>query len=275
MYITRFQENGYAPLAGFDEDIDLTTGTAKGVELLGDSLATWREATLPYRSRGDDQRHNAVWVGWNNRIAGPDTTKMGKPASYSITISDSLRSARGLTANGAVYLSVAATKDRPAPRAAPRDTTPRDTSKAGRARADSIRADSIKKAKAAPKPPPPPRVNPLDTIPIEVTVELVDAAGGFARLPLSRFGTVRRPLETRIYRRAGRDEARFATIFELVPQTFLLPLADFAAASPDFAPSQLKTIRLLFDKTVAGTIVVSDVGVTSSIDPAFTAARLR
>ena len=275
MYITQFQEAGYTTLANFDEDIDLTTGTARGVTLDGDSLGTWREATLPYRSRGDDQRHNAAWVGWNNRISGPDTTRLGKIASYSLTMSDSLRAAKALSASSAIYLSIAATKDKPGPRAAPRDTTKRDTTKAGRARADSIRADSIKKAKAAPKPPPRPKTPPQDTIPIEVTVELVDAAGGTARVPLSRFGAVRRPLETRIYRRAGRDEARFATIFELVPQTFVLPLADFVGASPDFAPNQLKTIRLLFDRTVAGTIVVADIGLSPRIDPAFLTARLR
>ena len=49
------------------------------------------------------------------------------------------------------------------------------------------------------------------------------SAGHTARLPLSRFGTIRRPLETRVYRREGRDETRFATIFELVPQTFVVP----------------------------------------------------
>ncbi len=46
MYVTRFQESGYAPLARYDEDIDVTTGVP-GVTIAGDSLATWRENILP------------------------------------------------------------------------------------------------------------------------------------------------------------------------------------------------------------------------------------
>jgi dienelactone hydrolase len=273
MYITRFQEAGYKPIAEYDEDIDITTGTAPGVELLGDSLSTWKEATLPYRSRGDDQRHNGVWLGWNSRIAGPDTTRLGKAASYTITIPDSLSVARRPDVNSVLYLSLAVTKDKPGPRAAPRDTTKPDTSKASKARADSIRADSIKKAKSRPKPPPPKPPAP-DTTPVDLTVELVDAAGHTARLPLSRFGTIRRPLETRIYRRAGRDEQRFAAIFELVPQTFVLPLADFTRSSSSFDPATIRTVRLVFDSTVAGTVVVSDIGMSTAIQPAFLAARV-
>jgi hypothetical protein len=273
MYITRFEESGYAPLAEFDEDIDLTTGSVPGVRLMGDSLQNWKEGVLPLRSRNDDQRHSAVWLGWNNRIGGPDTTKVGKPGTYTITLSDSLIESRHLGPNSAIYLALTATKDKPGPRSPPRDTTkkePPDTSKAGKARADSIRADSIKKAKAAPKPP---KGGEVDTIPIELTVELMDAAGNVARLPLSRFGPIRRPLETHIYRRPGRDESRFATVFELVPQTFVLALSDFVDVSPEFSPARLKSIKLVFDKTLAGTVVLTDIGTSTPVDPLFLAAR--
>ena len=267
MYITRFQESGYSALADYDEDIDVTTGSVHGVELLGDSLSTWKENVLPYRSRGDDQRHNAVWLGWNNHIAGSDTTKLGKPASYTITISDSLRAARRPDFNSAIYLSLAATNDKPGPRAAPKDSTKPDTSAAGKARAKAI-ADSTRKEAERQK-----RTEP-DTIPIDLTVELVDSSGVSARLPLSRFGTIRRPLDAKVFRREGRDEQRFATTYELVPQTFVMPLADFARVAPAFNAGQLRTIRLVFDRTAAATVVVSDIGLSTKIDPAFLAAPL-
>ena len=132
-----------------------------------------------------------------------------------------------------------------------------------------VSADSIRKA-----PPPARKKEEPDTIPIEITVELVDSAGRAARLPLSRFGTIRRPLDTRLYRREGRDEQRFATTYELVPQTFVMPLADFAKVAPEFNAGTLKVIRLLFDKTVAATVVVSDIGLSTHIDPAFLASPL-
>ena len=261
MYTTRFQESGFHALATFDEDVDLTTGSVDGVELAGDSLSTWKENVLPFRGRGgDDQKHSGVWLGWNNHAAGKDTTKMGKPASYSISVPDSLVSAWNIGEKSAVYFSLAATNDKPGPRAA-RDTT----------RKDSTKADSAKKAPPAPKPPPKPKEKP-DSTPVDLTVELVDAAGHVARLPLSHFGVARRPLDARVYRREGRDAQRFLNIFELIPQTFVIPLAEFARSASQFEPNRLKTIRFVFDRTVAGTVVVEDIGLSTPTDPAFLAS---
>ncbi len=270
MYTTRFQESGYRAVAEYEGDIDLASG-APGVTIDSDSLASWKENVIPFRGRGtDDQRTNAAWIGWNNRIAGPDTLKMGRPASYTLTLSDSLVKAWKITANGAVYLSIAPTKEKPSPRALPRDTTTRDTSKAAVAARAKATADSIKKV------PKPPKPNPAaDTLPIDFTVELADADGHVARMPLTRYAPVRRPLEVRLYRRAGRDEQRFQNLFEYVPQTFVLPLADFATSTPDFKPERLKSIRLRFDRTFAGTIILDDVGINPAIDPKYVAAPVR
>jgi hypothetical protein len=95
---------------------------------------------------------------------------------------------------------------------------------------------------------------------VDLTVELVDAEGDAARLPLSRFGAIRKPLEAKVYRRRGRDAQRFARTAELVLQTYVLPLADFAAASPAFDAERLRVVRLLFDRVEKGTVVVDDVG---------------
>jgi hypothetical protein len=258
MYTTRFQESGYRALAEFGEDIDLTTATAPGVTIAGDSLGTWRENVLPYRGRGDDQRHNAVWLGWNNRIAGPDTLKRGMPARYSLMLPDTLATSWRVGAHSALYVSLAATNAKPGPRAAPRDTTKKPA------------ADSAKRA-PAPKAPPPPKEKP-DSSPVDITVELVDAQGTVARLPISRFGIARRPLDVRLYRRDGRDAQRFASISELVPQTFVMPVSVFAAASPGFDVTRLRTIRLVFDRTEAGTVVVESIGLSTPVDAAFLAA---
>jgi hypothetical protein len=166
-----------------------------------------------------------------------------------------------------IYVSLATTNAKPGPRAAPRDTTKKDSTK----------ADSGKKKAAAPKPPktpPPPKEKP-DSTPIDLTVELIDNAGHVARLPLSRFGVARRPLDVRVYRRDGRDAQRFANIYEMVPQTFAMPVAEFERAGSGFDADHLKTIRLLFDRTVAGTVVVEDIGVSLPRDPAFMAAFVR
>ena len=46
----------------------------------------------------------------------------------------------------------------------------------------------------------------------------------------------RRPLEIHILRRADQEKQRFPTQFELVLQTYVMPLADFVQAAPGFDP---------------------------------------
>ncbi|MDA1306828.1 MAG: hypothetical protein O2917_06155, partial [Acidobacteria bacterium] len=300
LYTTKFQENGFKALASFDRDVDLTTGSVPGVVLTGEHLSAWKEAVVPFRGRGGDhQNHNAVTLGWHNRYPADEATKdaavlaniravaearrTGKPvtwtdakgepappASYTVSVPDSVRSTWGISDRSAVYLSVAATNTKPGPRARPKDPNAKDE--------DATQKPEPKKpaVKAPPKPKEPkrPKEEP-DQTPIDLTVELVDTAGHVVRLPLSRFGVARRPLDTRIYRRAGRDAQRFSTIYELIPQTFVMPMEDFTRTSSAFDPRQLATIRLLFDQTEAGTIVLSHVGLSTPTDPAFLAAPVR
>jgi dienelactone hydrolase len=308
MYTTRFQESGYRALAEFDGDVDLTTGSAPGVTIAGDSLSTWRENVVPFRGRGgtDTQNHNGVWLGWNNKLAGPPAGQatpaatpapaaapptgrsqgaapdkpvehFGKPASYTVSVPDAIRSQWQVGPGSIVYLSMAVTNTKPGPRQPPRDPKKEEEAEKEGKKEEGKPAPP----KGAPKPPPKPKTpaptkekEKPDLTPVELTIEVTDTAGHVARLPLDRFGIARHPLDARIYRREGRDAQRFSEIFELVAQTFVMPLADFARAAPDFDPRQLSAIRLVFDRTVAGTIVVEHIGLSTSPEPALLAAPL-
>jgi hypothetical protein len=255
MYITRFEESGFKPLATFDEDVDVTTGSVPGVTISGDSLSTWKENSLNLRSgQNDPINTNAVTLGWNNHIRGDDTTKLGQPASYTISLSDSLSEALAITRESSIYLSLAPTDARPGPRAPARDSTKKS---------DSTR----KNAKAKPPAKKPDSKAGKDTTPVDLTVELSDAAGHVARAPLSKFGVPRRPLEIHILRRRDEEQQRYPTQYELVLQTYVMPLADFMTAAPNFDPTHLRSIRLVFDHLVAGTVVVDDIGISSRAAP--------
>jgi hypothetical protein len=246
MYVTRFQESGFRAAADFEEDVDVTTGSAAGIRLEGDSLATWKEAAVPFRARNSNMAHNAVTIGWNNRIAGDDTTKMGRPAAYVLSLGDSLRSAWNVGRGSTLVFSLAPTDAKPGPRAAPKDTTKK--------------TDSTK-AKAAPKPKPPPRKPPgKDTTAFDLSIEVVDQAGHAARLPLSRYGAVRRPLESYVYLREGRDKLRFGSLTEVVMQTYAIPFEDFLGATPELDLQRVSRVRFLFDRTPAGTILLDNIG---------------
>jgi hypothetical protein len=93
-------------------------------------------------------------------------------------------------------------------------------------------------------------------------------------LALDRYGVTRPPIEVTVLKRKGEDKSNFASLAELVPQTYVIPLADFAAATPGFDPARLATIRWVFDGTRAGTVVLTDVGL-SNINPLFFTAGKR
>jgi dienelactone hydrolase len=279
MYTTRFMESGYRPLAEFDGDVDLTTGSAPGVTIAGAHLSTWNEQAVPFRGRGGDtQNQNAAWVGWNNRLAGDEPVDddakapLGPAASYAVSVPADLGASWRVGEGSVVYLSLAATSTKPGLRRPPKDPAAAEEDEAA-AKKKAASAKGKAAPKPAPKPPPKkPTKDEPDTTPIDLTVELVDAAGRTARLPLSRFGVARKPIESRLYRRAGRDAQRFANLYEIVPQTFVMPIADFVDAAAGFDPRALAQVRLVFDRTEAGTVIVEQIGLSTPADPAFLAA---
>src|SRR5207248_3787696 len=107
---------------------------------------------------------------------------------------------------------------------------------------DCTRKGDSSTARPRPKRPDAKKVQ-KDTTTIDFTVELVDANNVTARLPLTRYGAPRRPLETHVLRRADREQTQFANTYELVLQTYVMPLADFVSASPQFARDKLTAIR--------------------------------
>lgn len=258
MYSTRYANASNRSLATFEEDIDLTTGSVSGVALLGDSLSTWREFDLPYRTANSSQQNTALRLGWNNNPAGKDSTPRW-PAQFTIALTDSLSRALQLDGNSAVTMSMFYTDQTPGARKTARDSSATPDSTGGGAR-DSASGSS--RTAAAP-PVAVSRKKPAkDSTPPDLSVELVDAAGNSARVPLSSFGPVRRPIESFIYRRAGRDAQRFSARYEQVLHTYVMPLSAFAGGTASFDPRTLREIRLVFDKTRVGQVHVDDIGIT-------------
>ena len=260
MYITQFESSGFRPLATFEEDIDVTTGTARGVTLRGDSLGVWREELLDLRSRNrpttsSSQDNHALRLGWNNRVRG-DGDALGTPADYAISLPAGLGAEWGLSAASRLDLQLGAVEGRPGPRgSADQDSDADDgaggTNEAAGAAAaaggggDRDEGDGDGDEEA-----------------VDLSVVVTDAGGESASVPLSDYGPIRRPLETVVRRR--NDAESFDTQWELVLQSFSIPLADLVEANPAFDPTRPREIRLLFDRAPAGTVVVDDIGFSDS-----------
>lgn len=258
MYITRLQHSSFLPLANFEEDVDVTSGSAAGVALRGDSLDTWREEMLFLRSSNRantsaTQANQALRLAWNNRLAGADTTQLGPTAGFEVAFTPALTREWGIGAGHALELSLSATERIPGPRRSP-EVSDNDNDADDDPRPRAPRADPD-----APKPP------------VDLSIEVEDASGRTASVPLSRYGPIRRPLEIHILRRTD-QETREPT--ELVLQSYHIPLADFVDEESSLDPTQLRAVRLVFDRATAGEVVVDDIGF-SQMDDDYWKARVR
>ncbi|MGH7577016.1 MAG: alpha/beta hydrolase family protein [Longimicrobiales bacterium] len=269
MYITRFQESSFRAVAGFEEDVDPSTGSASGVVLEGDSLATWRESRLQLRTSNSPQEgtshyNNAVWIGWNNRIEGDDTTRTGPPAVFTVTLPAGHARDAELSARSSLQFLLMPTDDVPGPRSAPADSLAADSLNQNEPESEEAESDDDEAPEAE---------SDEEKPPIDLSIEIVDEAGATARLPLSQYGAIRRPLDTWILRRRDRERERFGAHSETVLQTYSIPLEDFLRSTPSLDPTRLKHVRFVFDRATAGTVIIDDVGF-ANMPPAFRRAVL-
>lgn len=92
---------------------------------------------------------------------------------------------------------------------------------------------------------------------IDLTIEVVDKEGNSAKLPLSHWSGLQPDLACCIWKSAFLD---CKAPSENVYQSFVFPMKDFIKVNKNFIPSDLTTVRFLFDKTPAWEIILDDVG---------------
>ena len=264
MYITRFEDSSFRPLADFEEDIDVTTGSAAGVTLHGASFSTWREGRLDLRSANrattsSSQLDQALWLGWNNSYR--DSGEPAPPAVFAFTLPGGLAARWAVGPETTLEMHVGDLGEEPGPRENPEEE---EGGNEGGATGTAGEADKDRRGE-----------DPGDEQkpPLELTVAAVDADGDTARVSLTDYGPLRRPLTIRVLRRRDLEDDRFAEPWELILQHFSIPFGDFAAENPAFDPETLRAVLLVFDRTEKGTVVVDDVGL-ARLHPGFRAARV-
>ena len=93
--------------------------------------------------------------------------------------------------------------------------------------------------------------------PIDLTLELTDRAGNAARVPLSQFEKLQPQIESDVMKASFMTEDATS---EVVYQTFEFPLAEFVAANSKIDPTKLASLRLVFDRSEKGVIILDGVG---------------
>ncbi len=102
--------------------------------------------------------------------------------------------------------------------------------------------------------------------PTDFTVALESEDGVAVKLPVSRFRTLRPSVPVRFTKLEYLDHLLYKEPSEPVFQSVEMPLREFAEADRRFDAKKLKTVRLIFDRTPASELLISQIGVESGVE---------
>jgi len=232
LYVNRYQDASYVPLASFQEDADLTSTTAPGGSIAGENLSVWHEGHIPWRAGNRD--YNGVFLGWHRAKGAP-------AATYTLTLPEGAAAKWQLGEGSTIELSVAA-MDEDASLPGKRTEEEKKKEEEERKKEDK----SKKKERESP----------------DFTVELVTSEGATPDVLVSKFVAIPPPFKDKFTKLTVIDEKGYEKDWEPVFQTVRIPLADFQppnGAKP-FAPGKLSAIKLKFDRTAMSVICISGIG---------------
>jgi predicted dienelactone hydrolase len=161
IYISRFAGSSWQILAGYDEDVDVTTTTLPGGILSAENLTVWREGRIGSYPGTSETR--GVFLGW-------DADALAGTPSYTLTLPPGGAGAAAED-GGTLVFSLADANLAPNPRRLHRPAHA----------ARPFRADEPRQ-------------------PIDLTVELVDLAGHTARVPLASVRLVQPQLDAVVWK---------------------------------------------------------------------------
>jgi dienelactone hydrolase len=233
LYINRYQDSSYVPLASFMEDADLTTTTAAGGTIAGENLSVWHEGRIPWRE--GDRDYNGVFLGWKRAKGAP-------AATYTLTLPAGAAAKWQLGEGSTVELSVAAIDE--------------DASLPGKKTEEEKKKEEEEKKKEEAKSKKKERESP------DFTMELVASDGASASVAVSRYMVIPPPFKERFTKLAILDKKGYEKDWEPVFQTVRVPLTAFQAAdgAKQFEPGKLSSVRLKFDRTPMSVICISGIG---------------
>ncbi|UCH20713.1 MAG: hypothetical protein JSU83_19615 [Deltaproteobacteria bacterium] len=240
IYMSQYQDSKFKVIANFEEDIDVTTTTISGGNLLGENMVTWKEAHVPFKFKVEPTiikttlENATVVLEWNNEGSKDNGAK--KAGSYIIKLNPKITNSLSINQYSKLVFSIGATEEAP-----PKASTKKDNGKQNKhAKVD----DEYK------------------TRPLDLTVELRDRNGESASLSLNTVGPIHPALPVRLAKWEWVEKKYFKMFSERIFQTYQIPVSHFTENNAAFEPAKLETIRFVFDRSPKGTIMLDDVGIS-------------
>ncbi|MFO7980294.1 MAG: hypothetical protein R6V00_05615, partial [Candidatus Aminicenantes bacterium] len=227
IYINRFEDSHFKPIAHFEEDVEVNTASLKGSRISSQDLEVWREENLGFRRRGNKD-NNVVFVGWRNQEKEP---------VYFIELTKDNLTELNVKEDSLLIFSLA-----------PADEEPPEPEEE-KEKENKAKEKSEKKEKH-----------------LDISIELEDHQGHKAKVLLSEFRLIPPVLESR-FTKMNKENNIYGDAYEPTLQVFELPLSRFSDKFPGFNPVLLKKINFVFDQSNEGVVILDRIGIgTRSLD---------
>ncbi|MFC5626775.1 chlorophyllase/cutinase-like alpha/beta fold protein [Algoriphagus winogradskyi] len=257
IYLNQFEDSNLQTLANFDEDFDVKTLTTDSAGVESTNLSVWREAEIQLKWGKKGSR--AAFLGWNYELE--DSLKDEKAIDI---VADSLIASYSLNFGPEAFLldstivlmfSMAESTEDANPKSSGKWLVNANDNNNTEEEVDEENSDEEleeveesdeddteeKKAKK----------------PLDFTIHLLDSAGQSVKFLLSEFSPLQREISVTIWKS---DFIQGNKQSEKVFQTFAFNLEKFAKSNPSFSPTQIKTIKFVFDQSTSGVVVVDNIG---------------
>lgn len=226
VYLQKYEQAQSKMLATFQEDLDVTTTTEPGGRISVENLSDWKERAVDIKWGGLDTR--AAFLGWNKKEA---------PGRCSYLLEFPEQGA-GTTRVSTLFFSLADSGSEPS-------SYKEEQGEDNKKKADDARKDK------------PEENDSKEKEPIDFTLEIGDRTGNIARLPLSHFARLQPQIATDLTKASFMNNQSAS---EVVYQTFEFPLSDFVGVNPKLDSSAIGSLRLIFDRSDKGVIILDGVG---------------
>jgi dienelactone hydrolase len=223
-YLNRFEDNRTTIIAGYEEDIDLTTASKSEALITAEGLKVWREAELFYRDGKDKQNNSAVILGWKNEEK--------EKSLYSIELKKPI----SLAVDDEIVLSFSA-------------GDPGELKKKIEEKDENEKEKTGKKEDKSKKETPP-----------DLSIVLIDSLGTESSIPLQDYIDVLPRWKIQYMKMKDLSGESYGSEWEPTLGDYQLPLSSFISKTPALNIKLLKRIEFRFDRSPSGVVMLDKIG---------------
>lgn len=256
IYLNQFEDSNFKALSNYDEDFDVKTISRDSGRIQSENLTVWREAEIQLKWAKKGSR--AAYLGWNYEVE--DSLKDSRAKDF---VNDSLIASYSLNfdpldfdidSTTVLQFSMAESTESSNPKSSGKwiNDNKENNEEDVEENEGETNAEAPEEEESEDEPEEKKAEKPLD-----FSIYLLDSADQSIQFLLSEFSPLQREIAVTIWKS---DFIKGDSQSEKIFQTFSFNLEKLAKLNPSFTPTQLKTIKFVFDQSTSGVVVVDNIG---------------